>query len=79
MIVEPRATAAAPQLALAKIARTYPGSPPVEALLPTTLTVDAGELLGIVGRSGSGKSTLLNVLGLLDTPTGGCPVLRGTS
>jgi len=57
--------------------RTYEGAAPVSALRPTTLEISEGELLGIVGRSGSGKSTLLNVLGLLDTPTGGSYRIHG--
>ncbi|MFC1431418.1 ABC transporter ATP-binding protein [Streptacidiphilus sp. N1-3] len=64
-------------LQLSQVARTYPGQPPVHALLPLDLTVRAGEYVAIVGPSGSGKSTLLNLLGLLDRPTGGSIQLAG--
>jgi lipoprotein-releasing system ATP-binding protein len=35
------------------------------------LTINAGELIAIVGQSGTGKSTLLHILGALDAPTAG--------
>lgn len=60
-----------PLIALNQVAMTYPGPPPVPALLPTDLRIYAGDHLAIVGPSGSGKSTLLNILGLLDRPTHG--------
>ncbi|MDR0197479.1 MAG: ATP-binding cassette domain-containing protein [Oscillospiraceae bacterium] len=49
----------------------------VMALQGLDLTVNRGELMGIIGSSGSGKSTLLNVLGGLDRPTAGSLFVDG--
>ncbi|MFE3263017.1 ABC transporter ATP-binding protein [Streptomyces sp. NPDC059215] len=67
-----------PVLELQGVSKTYPGSPPVTALLPTNLRVNTGDFLAVVGPSGSGKSTLLNILGMLDHPTKGSYALSGT-
>jgi putative ABC transport system ATP-binding protein len=47
------------------------GEVEVHALRGINLELLAGELVVLLGPSGSGKSTLLNILGGLDTPTGG--------
>jgi putative ABC transport system ATP-binding protein len=44
---------------------------PVTALHPIDLSVSNGEFVCIAGPSGSGKTTLLNIIGLIDTPSGG--------
>jgi putative ABC transport system ATP-binding protein len=53
------------------------GEVEVQALRGVDLDLHAGELLVLLGPSGSGKSTLLNILGGLDTATGGHVAYRG--
>ena len=53
------------------------GSSTVEALNGINITVQAGELLGVMGQSGAGKSTLMHILGCLDRPTEGSYLLSG--
>ncbi|SEG94563.1 putative ABC transport system ATP-binding protein [Actinacidiphila yanglinensis] len=69
---------AAPGTAVLRVrdaTKSYPGG--VVALDHVSLTVEAGELLAILGPSGSGKSTLLNIMGTLDLPTGGTVEVAG--
>ena len=66
-----------PILELRGVDKSYPGSPPVDALRNIDLIVSQGELVGIVGPSGSGKSTMLNMMGALDRPTKGEVVIEG--
>ncbi len=48
-----------------------------QVLFDINLEIDQGEFIAIMGPSGSGKSTLMNILGCLDTPTGGDYWLAG--
>lgn len=51
----------------------------IDVLQDASLSVNAGELVAVVGRSGAGKSTLLNVLGGLDSPEKGEVLIDGKS
>lgn len=48
------------------------------ALNGINLKVEKGDFVSVMGPSGCGKSTLLNIIGLLDTPTGGRLTVEGT-
>jgi lipoprotein-releasing system ATP-binding protein len=54
------------------------GEAATRALKGVSFELAEGEFASIIGQSGSGKSTLLNLLGLLDTPTSGTVLYRGT-
>jgi putative ABC transport system ATP-binding protein len=54
------------------ISRTYQvGTEKIFALSDISLEIFKNEYVALMGSSGSGKSTLMNVLGCLDTPSGG--------
>ncbi|MEC9340264.1 MAG: ABC transporter ATP-binding protein [Pseudomonadota bacterium] len=60
------------------VSRVYgSGQATVHALRGVDLDIASGEFIAVMGASGSGKSTCLNILGCLDTPSGGSYRFRG--
>ncbi len=61
-----------PLLQLEGVCRDYPSGDGLLTVLDTiNLSIEAGEMVAIVGTSGSGKSTLMNIIGCLDRPSRG--------
>ncbi len=59
-------------LELNNVSRLYTnGEEDTVVLDQISLTINAGEMVAIIGASGSGKSTLMNILGCLDKPSSG--------
>lgn len=55
------------------------GNERIDVLQGTNLAVPKGEFLALMGPSGSGKTTLLNLMGGLDTPSGGTVEVNGVA
>jgi len=67
-----------PLLEIDNLTKEYPaGDRPMAVLKDVNLSIEAGEMVAIVGASGSGKSTLMNILGCLDRPTRGTYRIAG--
>ena len=67
-----------PLIALTDVTRCFGDGPAAfQALRGVDLSIDEGEFVAIMGPSGSGKSSLMNILGCLDTPSGGSYRFRG--
>ena len=61
-----------------EISRFYQvGTVTVKALIDVSMSIFRNEFVALMGPSGSGKSTMMNVMGCLDTPTGGEYFLNG--
>ena len=68
-----------PLIQLQGVTKRYgSGASELLALKGISLAITAGEFVAIMGPSGSGKSTAMNILGLLDTPTAGRYLFKGT-
>ncbi len=64
----PAATTASPLLEVRNLSKAFPG---VQALSDVSMTLRAGEILGLVGENGAGKSTLIKILtGLYQADSG---------
>lgn len=60
------------------LAKSYRmGQEVIRALVSVDIQVRKGEYVAFMGPSGSGKSTLMNIVGALDTPSGGKYILNG--
>src|SRR3954470_18985935 len=55
----------------------FMGTHSLPVLKGINLTISRNEYVALMGPSGSGKSTLMNILGCLDSPTGGSYILNG--
>src|SRR6478736_10052775 len=67
-----------PIIELQQIRKTYyMGSNTLDVLKGISLIINKNEYVALMGPSGSGKSTLMNILGCLDSPTGGTYILNG--
>jgi len=65
-------------IAIRELRRFYQvGTEEVHALNGVDLDIAPNEYVALMGPSGSGKSTLMNIIGCLDTPTGGSYQLKG--
>jgi putative ABC transport system ATP-binding protein len=65
-------------LEISNVSQTFgSGHTAVQALKPTSLTVQGGELAALLGPSGSGKTTLLLAIGMIQPPTTGRIVIAG--
>lgn len=77
-ITDADADAALPLIRLRGVTKQYgSGQAALMALKGVDIDIHAGEFVAIMGPSGSGKSTAMNIIGCLDTPSGGEYLFQG--
>lgn len=65
-------------IALKQISKTFTvNKGNIKALDDVSLTIEKGEIFGIIGRSGAGKSTLIRMINLLERPSSGIVEIEG--
>lgn len=65
---------------LHNISKTFEGAGgKVDALHNINLTIEDGDIYGIIGMSGAGKSTLVRCINMLERPTGGEVIIDGVN
>ena len=62
---------------LKRIQKIYEGAVRVEALKEINVTIQEGEIFGVIGQSGAGKSTLIRCINMLERPTSGSVIVDG--
>lgn len=65
-------------LQLDRVVKSYGDRVITEVVHGIDVEIARGEFAAVIGPSGSGKSTVLNLMGLLDRPTSGRVIVRGT-
>lgn len=62
------------------LSKTFPSAgSTVDALKDVTLTIEDGDIYGIIGMSGAGKSTLVRCINMLERPTEGTVIIDGNN
>jgi putative ABC transport system ATP-binding protein len=63
---------------LRDLRKTYPlGKTEVQAVKGVSFDIEKGDFISIAGPSGSGKTTILNIIGCIDSPSGGSVEIEG--
>ncbi len=71
---EQRPSVGEPALAVQAVSKRYGG---IQALDKVSMSIDAGEIVGLIGANGAGKTTLANIVSGLDRPDSGTLFSRG--
>ena len=66
-------------ITLRNVSKTFHGTSArsVHAVRDVSMTIEAGEIFGVIGRSGAGKSTLIRLVNLLTAPDAGEVIVDG--